>query len=105
MDDVFSSSPLDLFYLSGKATPINTGLDDWIVEGIEGHRVNPSSGDLEFLVRWQGWDPTDLQWEPLRNFFQLCNDELLEYCDRHDITLNLVELFKVKGKKKVRKHD
>ena len=105
VDDVFSTAPLDLFYFSGKATPISTGPDDWIVEGIEGHRVNPTTGDLEFLVRWQGWDPTDLQWEPVRNFFQLCNTEVLEYCDGQDIPLNLLEILKVKGKKRARKQD
>jgi hypothetical protein len=98
VDDEYNTSPLPLFYFSGKATPVQVGPDEWTVESIEGHRINKGTGQHEFLVRWKDWDPTDLQWQPWQKFFQLCNEEVLDFCTRNNIALNLVEWHKKKEK-------
>ena len=63
-EDGLSENPLPLYYLSGKAPTLDVGPDDWIVEEIKGHRRNKGNGQMEFLVNWKDWDPTDLQWQP-----------------------------------------
>jgi len=99
VDDEFSTSPLPLFYFSEKPQPVAIGPDDWEVENIEDHKRNKRTGELEFLVRWKNWDPQDLQWQPWSNFFHI-NDEVVHYCDKHKIPLEIVTMFKNKQKEK-----
>ena len=103
VDDEFSTSPLPLFYFSGKATPVEVGPDDWIVEKIADHRINVKTGEHEFLVQWKDWDPADLQWQPWRKFFQLCNEHVLDFCEKNKIDVNLVEWHRARQKDKARK--
>jgi hypothetical protein len=105
VDDEFSTSPLPLFYFSGKATPVEVGPDDWVVEKIEDHRINVKTGEHEFLVQWKDWDPADQQWQPWRNFFQLCNEQVLDFCEKNKIDVDLVEWHRAKRKDKARKQD
>ena len=83
--DTLSEDPLPLYYFSGKAAPLELGPDEWLVEEIRNHRRDPTTNQLEFLVKWKDWDPTDLRWEPWRSFIQLYNDDLADYCIEHGI--------------------
>jgi hypothetical protein len=101
-EDVYNTSPLPLFYFSGKASPVAVGPDDYDVDKILNHQVNKKTGELEFLVRWKDWDPSDLKWEPWSQFFHI-NDEVVSYCAENNIPLEMVELSRKriidKGKK------
>ena len=52
------------------------GVDEWLVENVEGHRRN-KQGEVEFLVRWEGIK--ELTWEPLQHFFHLYSQPLVDY--------------------------
>ena len=86
--DLFSDNPFPLFYLAGKAPQLPEAQpDEWLVEAILGHRLR--AGKLEFLVRWKDWDPTDTRWEPWEHFFPGYNSEVVSYCQRHGVSLDL----------------
>jgi hypothetical protein len=39
--------------------------EEFEVEGIVGHRINPDNGKVEFRVKWDGYDTSKNTWEPL----------------------------------------
>ena len=93
IDDSLSRTPMPLHYFAGKAAELpEVGVDEWLVEGIDGHRVN-SRGKLEFLTRWQHWDPSDRQWEPLGSFFPQYNPDLVKYCREKNLQVDLLSQF------------
>ena len=87
--DLFSETPLPLFYISGKAAELDVGPDEWIVESILGHRT--ANGQLEFKVFWKDWDPADLSWQHWTNFFPRFNEEVVRYCQKNNISLDLAK--------------
>ena len=50
-----------------------------------------ANGKMEFLVLWKDWDPSDKKWEPCSSFFPGYNEVLVEYCQKHGITLDLAQ--------------
>ena len=111
VEDTFSVKPFAIYYFTGKAPTVDLAPDEWLVEGIDRHRPG-GDGKPEFLVRWQGWDPTDRKWEPTSSFFPGYNEVLIEYCQKHGITLDLTHALatpettrKAKGKAKVARGD
>ena len=56
-----------------------------------GHRYSLSE-EPEILVRWKNWDPTDLWWQPWSNFFPSYNDDVVGYCAKRGIPLDVVQL-------------
>ena len=91
VEDQYSGESFPLYYFTGKAPIVEMGPDEWLVEAIEGHRKGPG-GRPEFLVRWKDWDPTDRRWEPCSSFFPAYNEVLVEYCQKHGISLDLAQV-------------
>jgi hypothetical protein len=87
-EDVYAGEPFPLYYLTGKAQELEATPDEWNVGSIDGHRLGPKGG-LEFLVRWEDWDPSDRRWEPVESFFPRYNTLLVEYCRGKKIPLDL----------------
>jgi hypothetical protein len=55
---------------------------EYFVESIINHRGDPrKKKSLEFLVRWQGYEPSDDTWEPYSNVRDLL--ALDEYAKQH----------------------
>ena len=67
IDDEFADEPYPLYYFTGKAPTLEIAPDEWLIEGIDGHRKG-TDGKQEFLVRWKDWDPSYAQWEPASSF-------------------------------------
>lgn len=44
---------------------------EYVVEKILDHRVNPDSLKSEFFVKWKGYTAADNTWEPVENVFHL----------------------------------
>lgn len=42
--------------------------DIFTVESVEGKRLN--NGTVEYLIKWEGWDPETNTWEPASNISQ-----------------------------------
>ena len=92
--ETYSDTPYPLHYFAGKAPELAAAPSEWEVEdgGVLGHRVGPT-GELEFLVRWKDWDATDTWWQPWSNFFSGLNEEIVKYCQRKKIPLDLAKLW------------
>ena len=88
--DQYNGTPFPLYNFSGRAPEVEVSPDDWPVEAIQGHR-NSSRG-LEFLVKWEGWDPSDQTWEPLASFFPQYNPKVLEYCKQQGLNPHIRDL-------------
>ena len=67
---------------------LEAGPDEWIVEKIVFHRAGCYS-KREFLTVWQG-DPTNA-WEPVKNFLHRYGCDLIVYCKREGISLNVID--------------
>ena len=91
MADLYSENVFPLHYFVGKAPAIQVEPDEWLIDSIDGHRIGPDSGKLEFLVRWKDWDPTDHHWEPCSSFFPSYNEHLLDYCAKKCIKIDLAD--------------
>ena len=64
--------------------------NEWVVEKIHKHRRN-GDGKLEFLTKWEGYTEEDNTWEPVDSFIHRYNNELVGYCQRHNLPINLME--------------
>ncbi|KAI1770351.1 hypothetical protein F4818DRAFT_446326 [Hypoxylon cercidicola] len=59
------------------------GDDEFIVEKILNHMVNPRDGSLKFKVKWEGWErKSDQTWEEYDNLRENASDVLDEYLAR-----------------------
>ena len=66
-------------------------VDEWEVEKILRHRCN-STGRLEFLVKWKGYD--DLTWEPLMNFIHRYSKDWRDYVSAKGLRFDVVDYMK-----------
>ncbi|KAI4862522.1 heterochromatin protein one [Hypoxylon rubiginosum] len=56
------------------------GDDEFIVEKILSHMVDPRDGSLKFKVKWEGWEKkSDQTWEEFDNLRENASDALDEY--------------------------
>ena len=71
--------------LDAKRGTCERDLDDsereYAVERVCSHRRNPSSGQLELLIKWVGYEAHESTWEPLENTWRL--DEYAKYATRN----------------------
>lgn len=102
--DTYAENPYPMHYFVGKAPAIQVEPDEWIVDSIDDHRIGPTTGKLEFLVKWKDWDPTDRRWEPCPSFFPSYNEQLVEYCAKKGIQLDLTQALATDLAKKGKKH-
>ena len=64
--------------------------DDFDVEKILRHRRN-KKGELEFLVRWEGYGEEEDTWEPPSNFMQRVCAPWVEYCKGNGLNFSILE--------------
>ena len=62
--------------------------DRWTTEGVIRHRWN-DKGELEFLTKWKGYEETT--WEPLKNFFHEYSSDLVSYCQKNNLRLDITK--------------
>jgi hypothetical protein len=67
--------PIKLFHFKQARQDPPTGIDEWNVEKVMGHRRR--NGELEFHVKWEG--SPDCTWEPLHHFFHLYSQPIVDY--------------------------
>ena len=91
VEDEFTSKPVPMYYFAEKAPVLDTRSDEWLVDHIVQDKIG-ANGERVFLTRWQGYGPESDTWEPLSHFFPQYNTELVKYCKRKDIHLNLADL-------------
>jgi hypothetical protein len=93
MEDLYSTTPVPLYFWCGKAQELEVGPDEWEVERVLNHRHE--NGKTEFLVRWKGFGPEEDQWEPLGNFFFRINKDVVAYCVENGVDLDVKELLEL----------
>ena len=86
-DEVLGKS-VPLFYHRRTVQDPEAAPDEWIVDEVIGHRVEPD-GTVKFLTKWRGYE--DATWEPLGNFFHRYNSDIVRYCAEQGLGLDLVE--------------
>ena len=64
--------------------------DEYFVEDILDHPRNPLTGELEFNVKWKGWDDEEW-WEPFHMLNEM-TEKLVLYLRKHDIQLTTRDL-------------
>jgi hypothetical protein len=64
--------------------------DEWVVDKILNHRKK-ADGTVEFLTRWQGYQPEEDTWEPVKHFLQKVNIDWLSYCKLHKIDFTVMQ--------------
>ncbi len=84
--DQYSGIKAKLFFHT--RTPISAPLreDEHIVEKILRHQTMPN-GELRFLTKWVG--SVDTTWEPVTQFVPVFNTELVDYCKRKGLCVDL----------------
>ena len=54
------------------------------------HRIDRNE-KFKFLTRWQGTDPDSDTWEPVDNFIHWYSSDLVQYCLKHNLPINIME--------------
>jgi hypothetical protein len=88
---VFHTSLLKPFHSDGRHQPpppplLVDGVEEWEVEEVVGQRHH--GRQREFLVRWKGYGPEDMTWEPLKNL-QNAPEVLAAYLERAGTSLQV----------------
>ena len=65
------------------------GVDDYNVEKIVSHRVD-AFGEIEFLVKWEGYPPENNTWQRPKDFLPQYCRPWAEYCRKKNITVDIV---------------
>ena len=68
----------------------DSGVDEWNVAKILRHRRLPS-GELQFLVRWEGFGPSDDTWEPAKHFLPQFSEPWAQYCWKHGVKVDVAQ--------------
>jgi hypothetical protein len=78
------SDTLPLQTLSKRPPPVKSSRSkSYVVERILDHRVDPKTHDRLFLVKWEGYPPSENTWEPAANFDQLAL--ITSYMKKHNL--------------------
>ena len=83
--DVFSESPIQLFYHRRTPGDPEGAPDEFILEKVLGHEE--IGGKMFFKVKWQGWEDPTL--EPAGNFFHRFSGPLIQYGNEHGVHMNI----------------
>ena len=87
-DDPTAGEKLSLFHFSPEVEDFETGPEEWEVEKILKHRMNPR-GKLEFLVKWKDWP--EKTWEPVMHFIHRYSRDWRDYVVAHKLRFNIVD--------------
>ena len=87
--DSFAGEPIPLYFHKRTVPDPDAEPDEWIVEDILTHRRLPDGSGYEFKTKWEGSDR--VTWEPVGNFFSKYCSELIKYCKKHHLDLNLTK--------------
>ena len=93
LEDLFADPPVELYHFQSTHTPQEVQVGDWTVDTILRHRKN-KRGEYEFLTRWEHAEPNSETWEPASNFILHYNYELVQYCQKKGIQLDLAKILK-----------
>ena len=86
VEDEENQHQVDLFHHQRTVPLPDSQPDMWFTEAVLNHRVN-QRGQLELLTKWQGYD--EANWEPVGSFFHSYSADLVDYCQRKGVNLNL----------------
>ena len=86
-EDVVLGEPTPLFYHRRTVPDPEAAPDEWIVEEILEHRLE-RDGSYKFLTKWQASE--ERTWEPVGNFFHRYSSDLVAYCQKHGLGLDVI---------------
>jgi hypothetical protein len=61
------------------STDVNTHDEEYVIDDIVSHRINPRSKVHEVLIAWEGYDASHNSWEPIANIRETAEATLLDY--------------------------
>ena len=85
--DVFMGDPVPMWYHKRTVLDPDAEPDEWMVQDIIAHRRLRNGSSYEFKTKWEGSDR--VTWEPVGNFFTKYCSELIRYCQKHHLELNV----------------
>ena len=68
----------------------NIKKDEYCFEQMKEHKRN-SDGEMEFLVKWQGYEDCYNSWENYKDFADPQNNELVAYISDHNINTKVIK--------------
>ena len=97
-EDEFSGDQFPLFYFSGRAAVVDDmGPDEFIVDKVVGHQLDPKTGGFQFRIRWQGYGEKDDSWEPAAH---VVSEPVRQYLADHKLRLAVASGPKAQAKSK-----
>ena len=79
--------PVPMWYHKRTVLDPDAEPDEWMVQDIIAHRRLRNGSSYEFKTKWEGSDR--VTWEPVGNFFTKYCSELIRYCQKHHLELNV----------------
>ena len=92
VEDDLAGKPTELFHFLPTYQELGTTMGEWNVDAILDHRW--FNGRLQFLTRWEGGEENSDSWEPVGSFFARYCYELVQYCQKKKLQLDLADYLK-----------
>ena len=89
VEDEFSAHPKPLFFHQRTVPDLEATPDEWVVDKVVGYRVK--DGNPEFQVHWEGYDESQITWEPANHFFHRYSSDVIKYCVEKGIPLDVTK--------------
>ena len=85
----FTDQGVPLFFFKRTEKEEEAMPDEWEVEKILAHRRKGES--WEFLTKWVGYEDGEETWEPVGNFIHRFSEELVRYCAKKNLSVDLMQ--------------
>lgn len=89
-EDKVMGRPTPLFFHKRTVPDTEAQPDEWNVEKILKHKVDPQ-GQLKFLTKWEGCEPGTETWEPIGNFIHRYSSDFVRYCKQNHLVVDLTK--------------
>ena len=90
--EILKEPTIQLFHYLPTHEEFDVTPHEWEVDKVIKHRID-KNGKFEFLTRWIG--SSEETWEPIENFFMRYNSDLINYCKKCNLSIDLTNCLPV----------